>query len=136
MNIQVYLLKGAASIVDEIIITGEKKLKLIFFEMFSLFDLKWRVLVKQDVFLACRLKDHMDILSHEESAMSLLDRFDMNAWSKPMTTPKEPSLKLIKEEGNPLADATLFWQLDGSLIYLTITRHDISYSGCYCSVYA
>lgn len=40
----------------------------------------------------------------------------------------EPYLKMKKEEGELLKDAKRFWQLVGSLIYLTITRPDIAYS--------
>ncbi|XP_015086892.1 uncharacterized protein LOC107029986 [Solanum pennellii] len=40
----------------------------------------------------------------------------------------EPHLKLLKAEGNSLKDVKEFQQLVGSLIYLTITRSEISYS--------
>lgn len=40
----------------------------------------------------------------------------------------EPNLKLKKDEGEALKDAIKFRQLVGSLIYLTITRPEISYS--------
>ncbi|XP_019052684.1 PREDICTED: uncharacterized protein LOC109114472 [Nelumbo nucifera] len=45
-----------------------------------------------------------------------------------MATPMEPYLKLKKEEGELLKNARRFRQLVGSLIYLTITRLEISYS--------
>ncbi|KAG8387458.1 hypothetical protein BUALT_Bualt02G0023400 [Buddleja alternifolia] len=40
----------------------------------------------------------------------------------------EPHHKLQKEEGKPVVNSTKFRQLVGSLIYLTITRPDLSYS--------
>ena len=46
-----------------------------------------------------------------------------------MTTCMKPSLKYRKEEGKPLVDATLFQQFLVRLIYLTITRPDISSAG-------
>ncbi|KAK2977907.1 hypothetical protein RJ640_002957 [Escallonia rubra] len=48
--------------------------------------------------------------------------------SKEKATPMEPNLKLKKDKGKPLKDARKFRQLVGSLIYLTITRPEISYS--------
>ena len=47
--------------------------------------------------------------------------------SKEMATPMESNLKLKKDEGKPLKDAKKFRQLVGSLIYLTITKPEISY---------
>ena len=66
-------------------------------------------------------------VSQRGYAASLLCRFHMGE-SKMMTTPMEPYLKLAKEEGQLLEDATLFRQLVGSLFYLAITRFDIAYS--------
>ncbi|KAK2994763.1 hypothetical protein RJ640_001669 [Escallonia rubra] len=60
-------------------------------------------------------------------AKSLLECFSMGD-SKENATPMEPNLKLKKDKGKPLKDARKFRQLVGSLIYLTITRLEISYS--------
>uniref|UniRef100_A0A3Q7I192 Reverse transcriptase Ty1/copia-type domain-containing protein n=1 Tax=Solanum lycopersicum TaxID=4081 RepID=A0A3Q7I192_SOLLC len=49
-------------------------------------------------------------------------------YEKEKTTPMEPHLKLLKAEGNSLKDVKEFQQLVGSLIYLTITRSEISFS--------
>ncbi|PHT55609.1 hypothetical protein CQW23_04095 [Capsicum baccatum] len=46
---------------------------------------------------------------------------------KKKATPMKPNLKLKKDEGKALKDAIKFWQLVGSMIYLTITRSEISY---------
>ncbi|GMI82979.1 cysteine-rich RLK (RECEPTOR-like protein kinase) 8 [Hibiscus trionum] len=45
-----------------------------------------------------------------------------------MATPMETNVKLKKDGGKILQDARKFQQLVGSLIYLTITRPEISYS--------
>jgi hypothetical protein len=42
-------------------------------------------------------------------------------------TPMEVNVKYRRDEGELLLDPFLYWQLVGSLIYLTITRPDISY---------
>ena len=42
-------------------------------------------------------------------------------------TPMELNVKLRKEEGDLLADPSLYKKLVGSLVYLTITRPDISF---------
>ncbi|KAL9256688.1 Retrovirus-related Pol polyprotein from transposon RE1-like protein [Drosera capensis] len=66
-------------------------------------------------------------VSHKGYARKLLERFNMGE-SKDKATPMEPYLKLKKDEGKPLKDLKKFRQLVGSLIYLTITRPEISYS--------
>ena len=47
---------------------------------------------------------------------------------KPISTPIEPNVKMCAHEGKDLEDATMYRQLVGSLIYLTLTRPDISYA--------
>ncbi|XXG61103.1 hypothetical protein AAC387_Pa04g2840 [Persea americana] len=48
--------------------------------------------------------------------------------SAPVDTPVELNVKLSRAEGDLLSDPTSYRQLVGSLIYLTITRPDISYA--------
>uniref|UniRef100_A0A2N9GQI4 Reverse transcriptase Ty1/copia-type domain-containing protein n=1 Tax=Fagus sylvatica TaxID=28930 RepID=A0A2N9GQI4_FAGSY len=48
--------------------------------------------------------------------------------SKIVDTPIEYNNRLNTNDGEPLLDATLYRQLVGSLVYLTVTRPDISYA--------
>ena len=48
--------------------------------------------------------------------------------SKIVDTPNEYNYRLNSHDGESLYDATLYRQFVGSLIYLTVTRHDISYA--------
>uniref|UniRef100_A0A2N9GJZ0 Integrase catalytic domain-containing protein n=1 Tax=Fagus sylvatica TaxID=28930 RepID=A0A2N9GJZ0_FAGSY len=48
--------------------------------------------------------------------------------SKIVDTPIEYNNRLNTHDGEPLPDATLYRQLVGSLVYLTVTRPDISYA--------
>ncbi|CAA0812916.1 Uncharacterized mitochondrial protein AtMg00810 [Striga hermonthica] len=47
---------------------------------------------------------------------------------KPLPTPIEANAKICAQDGKDLEDATMYMQLVGSLIYLTLTRPDISYA--------
>ena len=47
---------------------------------------------------------------------------------KPSKTPMEPNLKLSKEEGELLTDPMMYRRLIGKLLYLTITRPDLSFA--------
>ncbi|KAL5542565.1 hypothetical protein UlMin_010275 [Ulmus minor] len=43
-------------------------------------------------------------------------------------TPMEANLKLSKDDGNPLEDPAVYRRMIGNLLYLTITRPDLSYA--------
>ncbi|KAF7802206.1 Retrovirus-related Pol polyprotein from transposon RE1 [Senna tora] len=47
---------------------------------------------------------------------------------KPIATPMEVNAKLCSAEGKNLEDVTMYRQLVGSLIYLTLTRPEITYA--------
>ena len=46
---------------------------------------------------------------------------------KPATTPMDPNMKLSQEDGGLVDDPTCYRRLIGKLLYLTITRPDLSY---------
>ena len=57
---------------------------------------------------------------------NILFKFGMTK-CKPVTTPLDQNLKLDVESGTTECEPTFYRQLVGSLIYLTITRPDLSY---------
>ncbi|KAE8694951.1 hypothetical protein F3Y22_tig00110761pilonHSYRG00036 [Hibiscus syriacus] len=66
-------------------------------------------------------------LCQQKYAKDLLKRFGMLE-CKSTSMPMEPNIKMCAHEGKDLEDATMYRQLVGSLIYLTLTRPDISYA--------
>ncbi|XP_047268088.1 secreted RxLR effector protein 161-like [Capsicum annuum] len=54
---------------------------------------------------------------------------------KPISTPIEQNVKMCAHEGKDLEDATMYRQLVGSLIYLTLMRPDISFAAKVMSRY-
>ena len=65
-------------------------------------------------------------LGQQKYAKNHLQRYGMID-CKPMSTPMDPNMRLQEDEGKELEDVTMHRQLVGSLIYLTLTRPDISY---------
>ena len=61
---------------------------------------------------------------YTQDLISLADLQD----SSSVDTSLELNVKYRREEGDLLPDPTIFWQLVGSLNYLTITRPDISFA--------
>jgi hypothetical protein len=65
-------------------------------------------------------------LGQQKYAKDLLQRYGMLD-CKPISTPMDSNVRLQEDEGKELEDVTMYRQLVGSLIYLTLTRPDISY---------
>ncbi|GJT25247.1 ribonuclease H-like domain-containing protein [Tanacetum coccineum] len=65
-------------------------------------------------------------LSQKKYAVEILERAHM-ANCNPCRTPVDTESKL-GNDGDPVSDPTLYWNLAGSLQYLTFTRPDISYA--------
>ena len=57
----------------------------------------------------------------------MLSKYGM-ADCKPISMPLDQNLKLRADEGQVLEDVTMYRKIVGSLIYLTISRTDMSYT--------
>ena len=73
-----------------------------------------------------RVKDDLFLCQHKY-AKDLLQKFEMLK-CKPISMPVEVNAKLCAQEGKELEDPTMYRQLVGSLIYLTLTWLEISYA--------
>jgi len=67
------------------------------------------------------------ILCQQKYAKDLLEKFGMLE-CKATATPMDPNTRMCAHEGKELQDATMYRQMVGSLLYLTVTRPDISYA--------
>ncbi|KAE8708930.1 hypothetical protein F3Y22_tig00110332pilonHSYRG00561 [Hibiscus syriacus] len=115
--------------VDDLIITGDDEAEIlqtkenlsVRFQMKELGQLKHFLGLEVD-------RTHEGIfLCQQKYAKDLLKRFGMLE-CKSTSTPMEPNIKMCAHEGKDLEDATMYRQLVGSMIYLTLTRPDISYA--------
>ncbi|KAK3119631.1 hypothetical protein QOZ80_9AG0673040 [Eleusine coracana subsp. coracana] len=115
--------------VDDLIITGDYLEEIqrtrenlsVRFQMKELGELRH--------FLGLEM-EHMKeglFLGQQKYAKDLLQRYGMLD-CKPISTPMDPNVRLREDEGKELEDVTMYRQMVGSLIYLTLTRPDISYS--------
>ena len=81
-----------------------------------------------DYFLGLKVSSSADgyYLTHAKYTSDLISRVSITN-SKIVDTPIEYNCRFNSHDGESLSDATLYKQLVVSLIYLTITRPDISY---------
>ncbi|KAI3500109.1 hypothetical protein L1887_35925 [Cichorium endivia] len=115
--------------VDDLIITGddEKEIRLtrenlsVRFQMKELGELKHFLGLEVD-----RTTEGL-FLCQQKYTRDILQKFGMLE-CKSVSTPIEPNAKICAHEGKELEDGTTYRQLVGSLIYLTLTRPDISYA--------
>ena len=119
--------------VDDIILTGNSEGEILKVKEFlkSQFLIKDLGLLKYFLGIEVVNIDGGVCLSQRKYCMELLHEFGMLG-CKPVKTPLEANL-VVNSEGdrfddNVVDNITEFQKLVGKLIYLTITRHDISYS--------
>ncbi|XP_071700028.1 uncharacterized mitochondrial protein AtMg00810-like [Rutidosis leptorrhynchoides] len=115
--------------VDDLIITGDYEDEIVQIKENLSIRFQMKDLGYLKHFLGMELERSEDsvILHQTKYSTDLLKKFGMLD-CKPIATPLEPNFKVCAHEGKDLKDATMYRQLVGSLIYLTLTRPDIAFA--------
>jgi len=115
--------------VDDIVLTGSdhhdiSKLKHHICHHFQTKDLS-----KLRYFLGIEVaqSNHGIVITQRKYVLDLLEETELLN-SKSVETPIDPNIKLLPSQGEPLSDPEKYKRLVGKLIYLTITRPDISFA--------
>jgi hypothetical protein len=114
--------------VDDIIITDNDITSIRALQHFLSQNFEMKDLTTLNYFLGLDVTLGADgyYLSQAKYASNLLFRANLTN-SKIVSSHLETNVKLIAIDGKPLLDVTLYMQLVGNLIYLTVTRPNISY---------
>uniref|UniRef100_A0A2N9FVG4 CCHC-type domain-containing protein n=1 Tax=Fagus sylvatica TaxID=28930 RepID=A0A2N9FVG4_FAGSY len=115
--------------VDDMIITGDDHSGISDFKLFLHQQFEMKDLGHLSYFLGLEVfSDSISYyLSQAKYASDLLSRAGLTD-TKVVSTPLEMNARLTPLDGTPLSDATLYRQLVGSLVYLTVTRPDIAHA--------
>ncbi|KAD5961360.1 hypothetical protein E3N88_12833 [Mikania micrantha] len=115
--------------VDDLIITGDhvEVITQLKENLKTRFKMKDLGLLRHFLGLEVNYKKNGLLLHQSQYVKDLIQRFRMEN-SKAAATPFEPSLRLCPDEGKEAEDVTEYRQMIGSLIYLTLTRPDISFA--------
>ena len=111
------------------IITGDKIVGIHDLQKFLSQHFEMKDLSTLSYFLGLEVTSSSDgyYLSQAKYASDLLSKAGLTH-SKTISTPLELNVKLNTTDSEPLSDATLYRQLVGSLIYLTVTGPDLAYA--------
>jgi Reverse transcriptase (RNA-dependent DNA polymerase) len=114
--------------VDDLIITGDNQIEIncIKRDLKQKFDIK--DLGKLKYFFGIEIAHSFKglFISQKKYMLDLLKETG-KLGCKPISTPIDPNIKLNTEDGEPLKDIHLFQRLIGKLIYLTVTRPNMSF---------
>jgi len=114
--------------VDDLIITGDSNADI--FDLKKLLKQKFKMkdLGELCYFLGIEvIQSPKGIwLLQRQYALNKLSEYGMTS-CKPISIPLEQNVKLSANEGNLVEDTTMYRHIVGSLIYMTITRLDLSY---------
>jgi hypothetical protein len=115
--------------VDDMIITGDDHSGISDFKLFLHQQFEMKDLGHLSYFLGLEVSSDSIgyYLSQAKYASDLLSRAGLTD-TKIVSTPLEMTARLTPLDGTPLSDATLYRQLVGSLVYLTVTRPDIAHA--------
>ena len=70
---------------------------------------------------------HGIFLVERQYGLDMLSKYGMTG-CKPITVPLEQNMRVSADTGDVLEDPTMYRRIVGSLIYMTITRPDLSYA--------
>jgi hypothetical protein len=114
--------------VDDMIITGDDHFGISDFKQFLHQQFEMKDLGHLSYFLGLEISSDSTgyYLSQAKFASNLLSRAGLTD-TKVVSTPLEMNAHLTPLDGTPLSDATLYCQLVGNLVYLTVTRPDITH---------
>ena len=115
--------------VDDMIITGDDLSGILDLKTYLSKHVEMKDLGKLNYFLGLEITSSSEgyYLSQAKYASDLLTKAGITD-SKTSATPLETNSRLTSMDGTPLDDPTIYRQLVGSLVYLTVTRPDISYA--------
>ena len=115
--------------VDDLIITGddEEEISQIKENLSVRFQMKELGRLKHFLGLEIDYSRHGLFLCQQKYATDLLQIFGMLD-CKPITTPIEVNAKLCTVEGKNLEESSMYKQIVGSLIYLTLTHPNITFA--------
>jgi len=114
--------------VDDIVVASDNLAKVSkFIQLFNdRFNLKDLVQLKYFLGLEIARSELGISVCHRKNALEVLEDTGMLA-SKLVQFPMEPNVKFSKDSGQILEDPTVYRRLVGRLLYLTISRLDISF---------
>lgn len=114
--------------VDDLIFTGSDLSMCHEFKNAMMMEFDMSDLGRMKHFLGVEVLQNSNgiFICQRRYAREVLTRFEM-ASSNAVKNPIVPGTKLSKDEGGTKVDITLFKQLVGSLMYLTVTRPDLMY---------
>ncbi|KAF7131528.1 hypothetical protein RHSIM_Rhsim09G0201400 [Rhododendron simsii] len=115
--------------VDGMIITGDDMTSIFYLKLFISKSFEMKDLCSLSYFLGLEISSDISghYLSQAKYASDILACVALTD-SKTASTPLEPSAHLTPLDGTLLFDPTLYCQLVGSLVYLTVTQRDIAYA--------
>lgn len=115
--------------VDDMIITGDDLAGIHDLKSFLSQNFEMKDLGHLSYFLGLEISrdSHGYYLTQAKYAADLVSQAGLTD-NKITSTPIEANVKLIPNDGVPLSNPTLYRQLVGRLIYLTVTRPDLAYA--------
>ncbi|KAL2329865.1 hypothetical protein Fmac_017446 [Flemingia macrophylla] len=115
--------------VDDIVITGNDADKIVQLKkhLFSHFQTKDLGCLKYFLGIEVAQSKAGIVFSQRKYALDILKETGMTD-CRPTDSPMDPNQKLVDVQGEPYEDSGRYRRLVGKLIYLTITRPDISFA--------